>query len=197
MNLSDPSLTGQFIMRSLWEYSSTDGEKRHGGSERKTRTRLAKQQTSLEPKWLHSLFIEPGEQSFAIFICDIDLTVSDCQRTHPVTQWDEITTPQLRQPASQGPDSIKATRHTQTHIHVFNTKHTFHTGLHMHTKGYKSHETHEWPQCKKNISDTNTNTANIHTSSTEDLDEPPIRHTPHCFFSFICFLRNRTLKYAT
>lgn len=56
--------------------------------------------------------------------------MSDCQRTHPVTLWDEITTPQLRRPASQGPDSIKATRLTQTHIHVFNNKQTFHKGLH-------------------------------------------------------------------
>lgn len=142
MNLSDPSPTGQFIMRSLWEYSSTDGE-RHGGrrveTQRCAHARLARQQASLKPKWLHSLFIEPGEQAFAIFICDIDLTVSDCQRTHPVTQWDEITTPQLRQSASQGPNSIKATRHTRTQIHVFNNKHTFHTGLHTLTKGYKSH----------------------------------------------------------
>lgn len=109
----------------------TEGARgRRAETQRCAHARLARQQASLEPKWSHSLFIEPGEQAFAIFICDIDLTVSDCQRTHPVTLWDEITTPQLRRPASQGPDSIKATRLTQTHIHVFNNKQTFHKGLH-------------------------------------------------------------------
>ncbi len=145
MNLSDPSPTGQFIMRSLWEYSSIDGERgRRAETQRCAHARLGRQQASLEPKWLHSLFIEPGEQAFAIFICDIDLTVSDCQRTHPVTQWDEITTPQPRQPASQGPDSIKATRHTQTHINVFNNKHTFHMGLHTRTQRVKNHTWDPW-----------------------------------------------------
>lgn len=168
-------------------------------TQRCAHARLARQQASLEPKWLHSLFIEPGEQGFAIFICDIDLTVSDCQRTHPVTQWDEITRPQLKRPASQGPDSIKATRNMQTHIHVFN-KHVSHRfTLYTHTQRVTKFTWDPWiPTLHvKHFRHTHIHTAVVHMICSVAL-KIWMNHqsdTPQQYLFFICYLRCNQICY--
>lgn len=131
--LSDPSQAGQFIMRNLLLHRWTQTGERCRRKQRCAHACLARQQASLEPKWPHSLFMEPREQAFAIFIRDIDLTVSDCENsTSRTPRWDHNPAAETAS-FPKGQIQLKCCNTSLVHIFICLTTNT-------HVNSYKSHE---------------------------------------------------------